>query len=625
MLHDPRTEPRERRFAVLATVAIAGFALVAVGLLRLQVTDHAQYEELAKENRVRLEVLRAPRGAIYDRHGALLADSAPSFGIVFRPFPAESTRLARITHDPAWMSRVARLVQLDTLDVRQRVTFANRSGQTAVLRRDAPFDVRAAVEESRAELPGIEVQVEPIRHYPHGILAAHLLGYAGEITAEELDARTDQTYRMGDLIGRTGVERSYEDILRGRDGAEYVVVNAMGRRVSTLSEGPPLRPTPGHDLVLTLDLKVQQALENAMAKVDRGAAVALDPRDGGILALVSRPAFDPNEFSHGLSAERWQALSQGGANPLLDRAIQGVYPPGSTFKVVTMTSALAHGVATPDTRQAPCLGGMNFGGRWFSCWDHRGHGSLDFLGALQKSCDVYFYQIGLKLGLPRLEETARGFGLGDRTGVDLPQERRGLVPSTAYYDRHRGVGRWGPGLMLNLAIGQGELLVTPLQLAVMLAEVTQNGHAVRPHIVEEVRGVREYRPARPLQSGVSASEGTWNAVKTALRMVVEGGTANLARVPGIGVAGKTGTAQNPHGKDHALFVCYAPTDHPQIVLAMVIENIGHGGTYAAPIAGQVLRELYAPPDTTRHTPLERRPEIPRVAVPDSAAEDSLAD
>jgi len=370
---------------------------------------------------------------------------------------------------------------------------------------------------------------------------------------------------------------------------------------------------------------VQQALEDAMAKVDRGAAVAIDPRDGGVLALVSRPAFDPNEFSHGLSTERWQELTEGGANPLLDRAIQGVYPPGSTFKVVTMTSALSNAVATPDTRLAPCLGGMNFGGRWFSCWDHRGHGSVDFLTALQKSCDVYFYQIGLRLGLPRLEQTARGFGLGNRTGVDLPQERKGLVPSPAYYDRHRGVGRWGPGLMLNLAIGQGELLVTPLQLAVMMAEVTQDGRPLRPHVVEQVRGVREYRTPPPLQPGVTADDRTWSSVKTALRMVVEGGTANLARVPGIGVAGKTGTAQNPHGRDHALFVCYAPTEHPEIVLAMVIENVGHGGTYAAPIAGQVLRALYAPADTTARRRLERPAELPRAAQPDTAAEDSLAD
>ena len=612
---------RERRFAALVVLACAGFGIVVLGLLKLQVTDHDQYAELSKENRVRLEVLRAPRGAIFDRHGALLADSAPSFGIVFRPFPTESTRLAQVTRDPHWLARVSTLLQVDSAEVRRRVSFASRSGQTAVLRRDAPFAVRAAVEESRAELPGIEVQVEPIRHYPHGILAAHLLGYAGEVTEQELTSRPD--YRMGDLIGRTGIERSYEDLLRGRDGAEFVVVNAMGRRVSTLTEGPPQPPVSGHDLVLTLDLKVQQALEDAMANVDRGAAVAIDPRDGGVLALVSRPAFDPNEFSHGLSWARWRELSEGGANPLLDRAIQGTYPPGSTFKVVTMTAALRNHVAQSETHLASCPGGMNYGGRWFSCWQHRGHGSLDFLHALQQSCDVYFYQIGLKLGLPHLEETAHGFGLGARTGVDLPQERGGLIPTVAYYNGRWGVGRWPSGLLLNLAIGQGELLVTPIQLATMLAEVTQDGRPLRPHVVQEVRGVQRYRPPRPVQTGVTADPGTWEAVRTALQMVVDAGTGTAARVPGIGVAGKTGTAQNPHGKDHALFVCYAPADHPTIALAMVVENAGHGGSIAAPIAGQVLKKLFLP-DSLQNLPLRPPTEAPHVE-PAPAPEDTSAD
>jgi penicillin-binding protein 2 len=412
---------KEAHFALLAGVALTGFAVVILGLLRLQVVEHERYVELSKENRVRLEIIRAPRGSIYDRHGDLLADTAPSFTIVFRPFPVESTRAVMLLRRADWTPRVAALTGLDTAEVKERVAVANHGGQTAVLRRDAPFSVLAAVEETRSELPGLEVQVEPLRHYAHGTLAAHLLGYAGEIDPDELAKRADRGYHLGDLVGQTGVEKNYEDILRGRDGAEFVVVNAMGRRVARLSEGPRQPPVPGHDLELTIDLKVQKVLEEVMAGVERGGAVALDPRDGSILGLVSRPAFDPNEFSHGLSQARWDQLSSGGANPLLDRAIQGVYPPGSTFKVVTMTAALRAGIATASTRLDPCVGGYQFGSRWFACWNKAGHGSLDFIGALEKSCDVYFYQIGPKLGLTPLEETARGFGLGDRTGVDLPQ------------------------------------------------------------------------------------------------------------------------------------------------------------------------------------------------------------
>jgi penicillin-binding protein 2 len=575
-------------------VALAGFGVVSVGLLKLQVTDHVKYSALSKENRVRLEVLRAPRGAIYDRHGELLADSAPSFTIVFRPFPAESTLRAQEVRGSAWLERVSRLSGADSSEIRRRVTQANRSGQSAILRRDAPSDVLAAIEESRAELPGVEVQVEPMRHYPHRDLAAHLLGYAGEVNQKEIDAKSELGYRSGDLIGRTGVERSYEDILRGHDGAEFVIVNAMGRRVSTLTEGPPQLPVAGHDLVLTLDLKVQRALEDAMRGVARGAGVAIDPRDGGILAMVSRPSFDPNEFSHGLSLARWQVMSSGGSNPLLNRAIQGVYPPGSTFKVVTMTAALSSGVAEPGSRFAPCPGGMNYGGRWFGCWDKRGHGSLDFIGALQHSCDVYFYQIGPKLGLPKLEQFSLAFGLGDLTGVDLPQERRGLIPSTSYYDKRWGAGKWRSGLLLNLAIGQGELLLTPLQMALMLAEVSQNGRPLRPHVVQSVKGSEEFHLARPAQPGVQATPATWEAVKRALELVVTDGTAAAARVPGLRVAGKTGTAQNPHGDDHALFVCYAPAENPTIAMAFVVENAGHGGSVAAPLAGAVLRRMFLP-------------------------------
>ena len=595
----PLRERRQQRYRLLVALALAGFGATVLGLGRLQLVDGKKYADLARENRVRPEVLRAPRGTIYDRHGELLADSAPSFGIVFRPFPAESTQRVRETMSPAWLADVGALVELDSAEVRHRVDLANRTGQSAVLKRDAPFAMLAAAEEIRSGLPGIEVQVEPLRHYPYGTLAAHLLGYAGEVGAAELDTLADAGYRPGDLIGRSGVERSYEDFLRGQDGVEYVVVNARGRRVSTLKESGARAPVPGQDLMLTLDLKVQRALEEAMADVPRGAAVVLDPRDGGILALVSRPAFDPNEFSHGLSQARWKEIGGGGANPLLNRAIQGVYPPGSTFKIVTMTAALLHGVAREDTRLAPCTGGMVYGGRRFACWDHRGHGSLDLVEALQHSCDVYFYQLGLRLGLAGLEQTAKALGLGARTGVDLPQEARGLIPDAAYYDRRWGVGRWRSGLLLNLAIGQGELLLTPLQLALVAAEAASDGRPLRPHLVERVVSAGTFRPGRPRQPGLPSDPAVWRPVQEAMERAVAAGTGTAARVPGVRVAGKTGTAQNPHGQDHALFVCYAPVDSPRVAMAIVVENAGHGGSIAAPRAGAMMRRLFLPDSLQR--------------------------
>jgi penicillin-binding protein 2 len=297
--------------------------------------------------------------------------------------------------------------------------------------------------------------------------------------------------------------------------------------------------------------------------------------------------------------DRWNELTESEGNPLLDRAIQGAYPPGSTFKIVSMMAGLRAGVVRPGSRfPTPCIGRYQFGGRSFACWNPKGHGSLDLVGALVNSCDVYFYQLGLALGLPRLEQAARDFGLGERTGVDLPQEGKGLVPSASWYDRRWGVGRWRKGLLLNLAIGQGELLVTPIQLAVMVAEAANGGHPLRPHLVREVRGALDAHPPRPMHTGFDADPSAWAALHEGLLDVVDHGTGTTARVPGVEVAGKTGSAQNPHGRTHALFVCYAPADHPQLAMSFVIENIGHGGTYAAPLAAQVIRRVLVN-DTTR--------------------------
>ena len=575
----PARRDRERRFAALVTITLAGFALIVLGLL-------------SEENRIRLEVLRAPRGAIFDRNGELLADSYPSFNIVFRPMPAESTARTPATVRADWVHRVSALVEADSSTIHQLVRAANRSGQTAILRRNAPFAILAGIEEHRAQLPGVEVLVGPLRRYPHGTLAAHLLGYAGQINDRDLETRAAEGYHPGELIGRTGLERSFEGTLRGQDGAEYVVVNAMGKRVSTLTEVPPRPPVAGRSLVLTLDLKVQRALEDAMAGVVRGAAVAIDPRDGGILAMVSRPDYDPNEFSRGLTGARWKALTGDGSNPLLNRAIQGQYPPGSTFKIVTMVAALREGVARPETMFQPCYGSYQFGGRSFGCWKPSGHGSLDLVSALQHSCDVYFYQLGMRLGLPRLEATARALGLGGRTGVDLPQESGGFIPSADWYDARWGNGHWRKGVILNLAIGQGEILVTPIQLALMAGEVAADGRALRPHVVLSVGDGPPATPPHPLQTGIKAEAAVWDPVHQGLEQVVAAGTGTAARVPGLAVAGKTGTAQNPHGKDHALFVCYAPAAQPTIAMAIVIENIGHGGTFAAPVAAQTLRQLF---------------------------------
>ncbi len=607
----PPQRDKDARFALLAGLTVLGFGMVVLGLLRLQVLQHDELSRLADQNRIRLDVIRAPRGVIRDRFGRILADNQPSFDIVFRPAPIESTLRVRTHVASDWLARVAGVTDGDSVDIRRRVQEANRTGQTAILRRAAPYAVMAAVEESRPDLAGLDVQVSPIRRYPEGGLAAQLLGYAGEINDRELEDRVDKGYRLGDLIGKAGVERRYEDILRGEDGAEFVVVNAMGKRVSTLEEGPPRPPVPGRDVWLTIDLDIQRSVVEAMQNVERGAAVAIDPRDGSVIAMVSKPVFDPNEFSRGISNARWKQLNSNGAFPLLNRAIQSAYPPGSTFKVVTMLAGLSNGFVTPASHEAStCNGGFFFGGRRFGCWQHKGHGNLDLISALQFSCDVFFYQLGLRMGLEPLQKTARAVGLGERTGIDLPAESRGLVPTTEYYNqRFHTQGKWPRGMLLNLGIGQGELLCTPLQLATMVAVVAARGRAIRPHVVAKIPGVETFKVEAPIEPGITTSTVNWDAIHLAMRKVVEGGTANAVRVPGIITCGKTGTAQNPHGNDHALFVCFAPMEAPTIAMAIVAENSGHGGTIAAPIANHVLKRVFLA-DTTA-TP----PPAPKVASP----------
>src|SRR5262245_36121907 len=588
---------KDTRFGILAGLAVASFGLVVLGLLRLQVLQHDELARLSEQNLIRLDVIRAPRGAIRDRTGRILADNSPSFDIVYRPAPIESTLRVRTVIASDWLARVSGAIDTDSLDVKRRVLEANRTGQTAVLRRAAPYAVMAAVEESRSELAGIDVQVAPMRRYPSGTLAAQLLGYAGEINDRELAERAEKGYGLGDLIGKTGVERRYEDVLRGEDGAEFVVVNAMGKRVTTLEEGPPKLPIAGQDVTLTLDLTVQRALEVAMAKIERGAAVVLDPRDGSVLAMVSKPEYDPNEFSRGISFARWEELNGNGASPLLNRATQSAYPPGSTFKVVCMLAGLKSDEVQPDSHMpTSCSGAYFYGGRRFGCWEHGGHGSLDLVDALQHSCDVYFYQLGLHLGIDPIEQMARAVGLGERTGIDLPAEAKGLVPNSAYYNRKFHTGKWPKGVLLNLGIGQGELLATPVQLATMTAVVANGGRPVRPHVVLSIQGQKDVKLQKPVETGVVADAAIWDAVHLAMHKVtLPGGTANSSRsVPGMNVAGKTGTAQNPHGNDHALFVCFAPMEKPTLAMAIVAENSGHGSEWAAPVAGALFRQLFLP-------------------------------
>jgi len=583
-------------------------ALLAARLYQLQIIDHDRYFELAKDNILREEVLPAIRGVIRDRSGQVLVDSEPACALTIDPFDRALRKPGVLE---ATLARLAPAVKASESDMAAIVARErSRSYLPVVLVRQLDPMTVAYVEEHRDQFPGVAITVEPRRRYPHGKLAAHLLGYVGEITEGEIiDSQTaasetklgdpaPRIYHLGDVVGREGIERDFEPRLGGMNGVRFVEVNALGRRaaegLAPITRFAEIRPPlAGEDLVLTMDLALQEAAEVAFSDSMTGAVVVLDARTGGILAAVSRPSYDPNEFSTGFSSAAWKRLNTDPRHPFQNRFLRSAYPPGSVFKVVTGAAALTeHRVGVGEYLQG-CNGGYQFGSRFFGC--HHVHGGVPFADAMMVSCDTYFYQVGLRIGIDVLADYARRFGCGKVTGIGF-REARGLIPDTDWYNRNYGEGRWGRGVVLNLSIGQGEVLTTPLQLAVMMGALG-TGQVVSPHVILRANGADvPLEPSVPL----GVPEDVRRVLVQACTKVVEDnrGTGKRARVPGVKVAGKTGTAQNPHGKDHAMFAAFAPAGAPEVAIAIVVETIGHGGEFAAPIAGHILQSYFGvePPD-----------------------------
>jgi penicillin-binding protein 2 len=590
--------------------------LIAGRLAYLQVMRGSFYREQAEENRIRPEILRAHRGRLLDRHGRVIADNAPTYHLSFdardRAFRKNSEARAAV------VTELARVLGRDEAELRAEVERARRGAMPPItVARNLDFAKLSAILERMDQLPGVEVRPQPARRYTHGNLAAHLIGYLGEVSEAELAERgsKEPTYRSGDLIGRSGIEKTYESYLRGSDGVEYVEVDALGRRTNLFEELPSLPSIPGDDLVLGLDLDLQLAAEAALdsvpsilssefgdaAEAHAGCIVAIDAKSGEILAMASRPAFDPNLFVAGLNREDWKTLSSSG-HPLLSRATQAAYPPGSTFKILTALAGLhVAGISPFETMPASCGGGYFYGNRLFHCHLKGGHGSLTLQDAMARSCDVYFYQVGLRLGVDRLTQYAVACSLDAPTRIDLPQERGSLIPTIDWFRSARG-GSPGGGAALNLAIGQGELLLTPLALARFVAAVVNGGTILRPRIVRQVvrpdgRIVLDMADQKMAEGHLPATEAELAIVRDALEAVVmgAGGTGKRARIDPFRVGGKTGTAQNPHGQDHAWFVGYAPAEDPEIVVVAMLEEGGHGGVAAAPLAQKVMEVYLKPP------------------------------
>ena len=575
---------------ILAGIVTVIFLILIGRLYYFQVISGEVYQSHSARNSIRTVTLESPRGLIMDRNGIVLADNRASYTISAIPIEISATTIKYL----------ADLTGRDAKDLKKKIRdkSLNRFKPTAI-QREASFETVSRVEEHLIDLPGVTVLIEPTRLYTQGGMGGHVLGYVSEANREQLSLLKDDGYQSGDLIGKSGVEKTYERFLRGQNGLEYIEVNAKGQELGPFVGMSTILPVPGQNVYLTIDAFVQEVGERAIPDTLAGALVAIDPTNGEILAYISKPNYDPNLFPTGIPTKVWNTIIDHPLRPLLNRVTNGLYPAASTMKIVTAAAGLDTDLIKPDELFQPCVGGFRLGTRWAKCW-HRGHGALGVVDAIVNSCDVYFYQAGLRIGLDRWGQYARGFGLGSPTGIDTGEEKNGLIPDMAYYDPEKNRG-WTPGKMLNLAIGQGELLVTPLQMAVLTAAVANGGTLYNPHLLHEVRspgGDQMVQGAESIKGQLPIKLETLEILREALVAVINRGTGARARLGYTQVAGKTGTAENPHGEDHSWFVGYAPADNPRIAVAAILENAPHG--MAVPIVRKVI-DAYLSPDREQPT------------------------
>jgi len=589
-------QERNARSTFFSLVLATLFLVLSGRLFYLQYLEYDENKRLSEDNRIKKIIVKAERGLILDRNKQTLVRNRPSYQIAI--LPEKLGNRDSIYNTLMSIRNKAGEQVFDSAHVKW--TFERgrwRRFQPLRILEDASIGMVSLIEEHMEMLPGVVVNVESRRAYPYETMGAHVFGYTGEIDEKQLNKPEFEEYSLGDRIGKMGLESYYESYFKGQNGVKFYEVNAYGKAVRLLTDMPQEEPVPGYHLVTTLDLGLQKVAEEAFPDSIKGAAVAIDPRNGEILAMVSSPRIDPNIFSleKRALAKEWAEVALDSDRPLNNRAVVGTYPPASVFKFVSAIAAAENGVS--PKRTVFCPGGLKFGRRFQKCW--RQHGTVDMIDALRESCDTYFYVIGLELGMDKINSVGRRYGLGLYTGVDLPIEKRGLLMDSSTYNRrfkHKG-WRWTRGQILNLSIGQGQL-VTPLQMANMFGAMATNAGTYRPHLMKEIIDVEgnlieSYQPE--MTHNETMSDSIHALVLRAMEEVITGhrATGGRARIKGIRVGGKTGSAENPHGEEtHAWFAAAAPLEAPEIAIAIVMENAGGGGSVAAPIAGKMMKYYF---------------------------------
>jgi penicillin-binding protein 2 len=576
------------RLTVFQHALLVALVLLAAVFWHLQVVRGKFFRDLAENNQRRSVPIAAPRGTLLDRKGRVLVENRPSFNVMLAPEQVEEL--------DATIARLARVLNMGESQIRERLARRDSPFGPVVVKEDASLEDVAALEARRLELPEVSVDVVPLRSYPLAAAAAHSLGRVGEISERQLREREFAGLTAGDLVGQAGLEQQYNRSLMGKDGLRRLIVNSRGREVAELHRDPP---EEGPSLTLTLDQDLQAAMEQAFHG-RAGSGVALNPETGEILAMTSTPAYDPNQFSTGVEPAAWNRLLSDPETPLMNRVIQGQYAPGSTFKIVMAAAALEEGVITPNTTFY-CPGYLSIYDTVFRCNKPAGHGLVTLHEALAQSCNVFFYQVGVRLEIERIAKWAKRLGLGAAAGIDLPYEAAGLVPSPEWKLRTQKLP-WYAGETVSVAIGQGQLTVTPLQLARVAAVIANGGRLPRPHLVKAI-GDRPVVAEAPVD--LALKQATVDAIRSGMCAVVnEHGTGRRAQLPGVMVCGKTGSAQVvAHARlargnatesmlPHGWFLAFAPADHPTIALAILVEHGGSGGEAAAPVAREILAHFF---------------------------------
>ncbi len=585
----------------IATIIIIFLMAVLVGRLwYLQISKGDEYAALSENNRIRVREIVAPRGDILDRNGKMIITNRPCFNIVWNKEDAPDPDLV--------IKRLAAILNIDISELLDRIRESSGIPRHVPVRlkEDIDWSTLVYIENHRFDLPGISIEALPVREYLYGNCASHIIGYLGQINKKELQDPHNQNYHGGEQIGKTGLERIFENELRGEKGQRYVEVDVHGMEQKQLKNQDPL---PGNDIQLTLDLDLQLIAEKAL-EGKAGAVVTMDVNNGKVLTLASSPPLQLNEFLGGISSREWQAHLDNPLHPLLNKAIQGQYPPGSTYKIVTALAGLSEKVITPETIFY-CPGSMTLHGRRYSCWKSSGHGAVNLNRALAESCDVYFYQVGQKVGINNLAAYAHSLGLGKKTGINLEHEKGGLIPTKNWKLKHRGEP-WQEGETISASIGQGFNLATPLQICRMMATAANGGVLYKPMLIQAIldpegKTIKHFEPM--VTGHALGTEKYLEEIKKGLVSAVNDkhGTGEKARFAAFKVGGKTGTAQVvrlaqyrsvPEDKvpykyrDHAWFTCFAPAEKPEIAIAVVVEHGGHGGSAAAPMARKILAEYF---------------------------------